>query len=312
MSQQPAGWYDDPETQDTLRYWDGVQWTHHTSPRHRPSAQQTSQQGGAGQPGGAGHQGGQGSSGTLGSGGSPWTQTGQQQTGQQYGGQPGYQQQGYPTQQHHGGGGPQYGGWQQAGFSMPSTADGQPLASWVSRLGARLLDWVLVLVVTTVLTFVFAGDQLARIGDLFQDYYQWVLDNPELASDVEAVQAQTADLASELVDVTLVLVLVYGLTWLLYDAVFTAWRGATLGKMAVGIHVRSVEGAGRLNPAMAVSRSVLQFWVLFSSFVPYLALLGFLYFLIDHLFPLWDERRQALHDKVARTQVVRGRLRQSS
>ena len=28
----PAGWYADPERPDTLRYWDGSQWTEHTHP----------------------------------------------------------------------------------------------------------------------------------------------------------------------------------------------------------------------------------------------------------------------------------------
>src|SRR3954451_8581685 len=37
MSQR-AGWYDDPENPDNLRYFDGVVWTSHTSPRTSPSA----------------------------------------------------------------------------------------------------------------------------------------------------------------------------------------------------------------------------------------------------------------------------------
>ena len=35
MSQQ-AGWYDDPQDDSNLRYWDGVQWTDHTSPKQKP------------------------------------------------------------------------------------------------------------------------------------------------------------------------------------------------------------------------------------------------------------------------------------
>ena len=38
-----------------------------------------------------------------------------------------------------------------------------------------------------------------------------------------------------------------------------------------------------------------------------LGLIGSLYSLLDGLWPLWDGRRQALHDQVARTQVVRRR-----
>lgn len=35
---QPSGWYDDPEQQGTLRYWDGARWTDHRQPK--PVAQQ--------------------------------------------------------------------------------------------------------------------------------------------------------------------------------------------------------------------------------------------------------------------------------
>ena len=39
MSQQP-GWYDDPQDDQNLRYWDGVQWSHHTSPKRMPGLDQ--------------------------------------------------------------------------------------------------------------------------------------------------------------------------------------------------------------------------------------------------------------------------------
>ena len=40
MSQR-AGWYDDPENPDNLRYFDGVVWTSHTTPRASPSVAQS-------------------------------------------------------------------------------------------------------------------------------------------------------------------------------------------------------------------------------------------------------------------------------
>lgn len=33
----PAGWFDDPERPEYLRYWDGTQWTEHRSLRHGPT-----------------------------------------------------------------------------------------------------------------------------------------------------------------------------------------------------------------------------------------------------------------------------------
>lgn len=32
----PAGWYDDPDANDQLRYWDGGDWTEHTAPNAAP------------------------------------------------------------------------------------------------------------------------------------------------------------------------------------------------------------------------------------------------------------------------------------
>ena len=36
MEQRPSGWYDDPNDDDLLRYWDGVVWTEHVANK-RPS-----------------------------------------------------------------------------------------------------------------------------------------------------------------------------------------------------------------------------------------------------------------------------------
>ncbi|WP_329568707.1 phospholipid scramblase-related protein [Streptomyces sp. NBC_01361] len=44
-SNTPAGWYPDPQgAPQTLRWWDGAQWTEHTSPVQQPAGQQVPQQ----------------------------------------------------------------------------------------------------------------------------------------------------------------------------------------------------------------------------------------------------------------------------
>lgn len=43
------------------------------------------------------------------------------------------------------------------------------------------------------------------------------------------------------------------------------------------------------------------------SIVPYVGAVGSLYSLLDSLWPLWDAQKQAIHDKVAKTNVVRVR-----
>jgi uncharacterized RDD family membrane protein YckC len=73
-------------------------------------------------------------------------------------------------------------------------------------------------------------------------------------------------------------------------------EGQTLGKRALSIRVRSVSG-GRASYGQAVGRRLVA--VVFNVLSP----IG----LIDVLWPLWDERRQCLHDKAASTVVERAR-----
>ncbi|MFB7193927.1 phospholipid scramblase-related protein [Streptomyces sp. NPDC056240] len=45
QSNTPAGWYPDPQgAPQTLRWWDGAQWTEHTSPVQQPAGQQVPHQ----------------------------------------------------------------------------------------------------------------------------------------------------------------------------------------------------------------------------------------------------------------------------
>jgi uncharacterized RDD family membrane protein YckC len=79
--------------------------------------------------------------------------------------------------------------------------------------------------------------------------------------------------------------------------------GQTVGKMAAGIRVVDQATGGPISWSQAVVRWLVRllFWVT----VPVLTFgAGIMLPLVDVLWPLWDERRQALHDKLARTFVV--------
>jgi uncharacterized RDD family membrane protein YckC len=90
-------------------------------------------------------------------------------------------------------------------------------------------------------------------------------------------------------------------------------RGQTLGKRAVRIAVRRAETFERVGYRRSFTRAIafLLIWV-GPPLLPTLPSaahllswpLGWLP-LLDALWPLWDERKQALHDKVAGTVVVR-------
>jgi uncharacterized RDD family membrane protein YckC len=79
-------------------------------------------------------------------------------------------------------------------------------------------------------------------------------------------------------------------TWLMHGR-----YGQTLGKMAVGIKVVRGADGGRVSYARAFGRALAE------------SALGFgtLPLVLSYFWPLWDRRRQALHDKIAGTTVVR-------
>ena len=71
-------------------------------------------------------------------------------------------------------------------------------------------------------------------------------------------------------------------------------RGQTVGKMAMRIRTRSEMGG-----ALGIGPALLRYAVVFV-----LTLLCGVPALVDGAWPLWDKRRQALHDKVVRSVVV--------
>lgn len=289
MSQQ-AGWYDDPENADNLRYWDGVQWTDHKSPKRKPDLDQAGRAAQAPwgavpgqQPGPGGHAG---------------AQTGH---GQQGYGQQGYGQQGgqYPSNPYAGGTQPPFQGQQWA--PMPgghqlqhapgaTTPDGQPLAGWWHRVGARVIDGVVLAVVA-----------LALLPVLAPGYWSGLMDFTMSQSD------PFAPLPAELAAKQLRWSLGVGVLGLAYEIVMVAMIGGTLGKLATGLRIRLRDEPGKMGWGPAVLRGLVYPGV---GVVSQLAtVLGFLAFfpLLDVLWPLWDAKKQAIHDKVAKTNVVRHR-----
>lgn len=292
MSQQPAGWYDDPSNPDNLRYWDGVTWSDHTAPRRSPTASSSS--------GGPDYQGQR-----------PTAPTGNRQQSQPtqaspplppmpqgsgWQDQPQHPQQGWQGQQGQFGQAPQYPGspgspgaanWM---HSIKTTADGVPLASWGRRLGAWLIDGVILVILTYIGARVFVPGYI--------DTVQQFLDAAG-AQNETAMNALVTQLTSESAKAGLV-------SWLittLYCIAFWTTTAQTPGKMAVGISVRRVDQAGPLDLLTSVRRRLISI----VQILPVVGGIYFLVFLIDYLWPLWDDKRQALHDKVAQTQVVMGK-----
>jgi uncharacterized RDD family membrane protein YckC len=73
-------------------------------------------------------------------------------------------------------------------------------------------------------------------------------------------------------------------------------RGQTLGKRVAGIRTRKLDGVSPLGTGRALGRYAVV--ALVATFLGPLIL-------VDYLWPLWDDRNQALHDKVVDSVVVR-------
>ncbi|HEX9775296.1 MAG TPA: RDD family protein [Actinomycetota bacterium] len=87
----------------------------------------------------------------------------------------------------------------------------------------------------------------------------------------------------------------FALVSVVYKPVMEGARGQTLGKMALNIRVVRASDAGPIGYGEAFMR---WFIMAIAGFVP----LGTL---VDLLWPLWDRYKQCLHDKVAKTIVVK-------
>jgi uncharacterized RDD family membrane protein YckC len=86
-----------------------------------------------------------------------------------------------------------------------------------------------------------------------------------------------------------------------YMAVMTAWNGQTIGKKATGIRVVREDG-GAITPGFAFVRQTLVIQLLFGMVA---AILLFIPTILNYLWPLWDDKHQALHDKIVKSRVVR-------
>lgn len=285
-----AGWYDDPEHPDQLRYFDGIVWTRHTTPRAtRPattapvvSVDAPPSTGTTPDP--YGWRGGSAPTSPP-AGGPPANPWGPSQPGSQWG----------PPQP-----GAQWGTYapRPAG---PATPDGVPLAGWWQRVGAYIIDAL----ITGVLSGIFGGYFLLKALQPWIDAFS----DAVRANDPEALNRLSADLSTYMTGGNfLAFVAITMVIGLAYHVGFVTKKGATPGKMALGISVRERERPGPPPVLVAMRRYALILALNVFSLVP--GAIGFLLSMIgiaDYLWPLWDPRKQALHDKIAGTNVVRGK-----
>jgi len=159
----------------------------------------------------------------------------------------------------------------------PATGpNGMQLAGWWSRVAAALIDGF-ILGIPTVILFL-------------------VIVQPKVSTDESTISVDVNNGRSFVVQLISVAI---GIVY--YGLMHSSESGQTVGKMALGIRVVTVDG-GRLSRGRAVLR-----YMAWSGVVSLLTFFpeARIYQLVDALWPLWDSRNQALHDKVAHSLVVR-------
>ena len=106
-------------------------------------------------------------------------------------------------------------------------------------------------------------------------------------------------LVAVILDVALVpltLVIGYVIWWLIVIG-----RAQTPGKQIVGIQAINAHRGEPLGWGMMFVREFLVKGILFA--VLYVFSIGIM-FMVDNLWPLWDQKKQALHDKLVGTQIA--------
>ena len=172
-----------------------------------------------------------------------------------------------------------------------SDRTGEP-ASWGARVGAYLLDAIPLVIVTMVL--------LSMLG--VYDAMNTAIEAGDAAMIDEAT-AMMSPLSPTGMTVTIANLVFVAL----YNIGFHVSRGQTPGKMLVGIRVRLADEDRNPDLRAAGIRWLVQFGPSLLNGIPGVGFLAGVFSIVDHAWPLWDAQNQAIHDKAARTVVVRAR-----
>jgi uncharacterized RDD family membrane protein YckC len=182
-----------------------------------------------------------------------------------------------------------------------TTPDGMPLAGWWHRVGAYLLDGLVLLVIGMALALPWVREVFDAYGDFFDEAFDDATSGRQTDTDMSDLQRDVAGPMAVIALIQLVVGFVYHVGFLM-------WLQATPGKLLTGLRVRLREAPGPMPLGTVLLRWFGQSGgVGLVSLVPYVGSTAGLYGLLDHLWPLWDDNKQAIHDKVAKTNVVRVR-----
>ncbi len=163
----------------------------------------------------------------------------------------------------------------------PMGPAGQPLAEWWKRVVAIIIDGLIIGLPAQIVGNILFGSMFAASQPTINPQ----TGQPEISPGFFAALLATM---GALILANLILSAVYSIY--LHSS-----RGQTVGKMAMKIKVVDMQTGELIPYGRAGIRWLVQ---------QVLGLLCGIGALVDGLWPLWDDKRQALHDKPANTVVV--------
>ncbi|MFL5866107.1 MAG: RDD family protein [Thermoleophilaceae bacterium] len=265
MADPVAGWYPDPTNPAQRRYWDGSKWTEHTNPGAQPAEAQPAQpaQAQPAQPPQAAQPPQPQVPATPQAPAGPAAPQAPPAAAPQAPAAPRAPAAG-PPQPPAAPGGPGAGGFQPVPAAHPGWT-GPPLADWVPRFLAALIDGLIIWAALIV------GSIIGNV---------------------------TGSSAIELFTGLISLVVAF-----LYYPILMSREGAdngqTIGKSVTGVRVLRDNGQA-VTFGFAVLREFVVKYLLFGV----VACCG-LGAILDGLWPLWDDKNEALHDKIVKTHVIK-------
>ncbi len=173
---------------------------------------------------------------------------------------------------------PPYGAYGYA--PVPVDRFGRPLADWWQRLLAIIMDALIIGIPRAVVTAVIIGSVSSGGGIFSTDWRAGAI----------------------------IAGILFAIIGVAYFALLNgSERGQTVGQMALGIAVRDEATGGPIDPQRAGLRILVLYPGIIVGWIPILGGIADLWTLIAGLSPLWDNRRQGFHDKVAHTDVIKVR-----
>lgn len=170
------------------------------------------------------------------------------------------------------GGGAPYGG---AGAGQPTDSQGRPLPEGWKRFVSSLIDAAIIFVVGFVIQLIFFAGTTAVTVD------------PETG----VIEDGGGFLAGTFGIVIVILILEF-----LYFTVLNGMeKGQTVGKMIMKIQLRDEATGGPVGIGKSAVRTLVIVGLYIACGIP---------LLVSVLFPLWDPKRQTLHDKAVNTITI--------